>query len=170
MRAILCEEPGRLALVDRPEPRPGEGEVLVRIRRAGVCGTDFHIFRGKQPYLSYPRVIGHELAGEVVEVPPGSALRPVAGRLERLGGGDAPLVVVDYAHTPDALEKALAALAPLPRARGGPRRCVLGGGGNRHPAPRPTSRAHSGPVRPGAPRCARGFAPCCGGSPRPGCG
>jgi 2-desacetyl-2-hydroxyethyl bacteriochlorophyllide A dehydrogenase len=76
MKAIVCEEPGRLALVERPEPKMGEGEVLVRIRRAGVCGTDFHIFRGKQPFLTYPRVIGHELAGEVVEAPAGSALSP----------------------------------------------------------------------------------------------
>ena len=76
MKAIVCEEPGRLALVERPEPKAGEGEVLVRIRRAGVCGTDFHIFRGKQPFLTYPRVIGHELAGEVVEAFPGSAVTP----------------------------------------------------------------------------------------------
>ena len=76
MKAIVCEEPGRLAVVERPEPKTGEGEVLVRIRRAGVCGTDFHIFRGKQPFLTYPRVIGHELAGEVVEAPAGSALSP----------------------------------------------------------------------------------------------
>ena len=76
MKAIVCEEPGRLALAERPEPKMSEGEVLVRIRRAGVCGTDFHIFRGKQPFLTYPRVIGHELAGEVVEAPAGSALSP----------------------------------------------------------------------------------------------
>ena len=76
MRAILCEEPGRLVLVERPEPTPSAGEVLVRIGRAGVCGTDFHIFRGKQPFLEYPRVIGHELAGEVAEAPPGSPLSP----------------------------------------------------------------------------------------------
>jgi 2-desacetyl-2-hydroxyethyl bacteriochlorophyllide A dehydrogenase len=76
MRAILCDEPGRLTLVERPEPRPAGGEVLVRIRRVGVCGTDFHIFRGKQPFLTYPRVMGHELGGEVVEAPPGSAVRP----------------------------------------------------------------------------------------------
>lgn len=75
MRAILCEEPGRLRLVERPEPVPAAGEVLVRIGRAGVCGTDFHIFRGKQPYLEYPRVIGHELAGEIAQVPSGSSLR-----------------------------------------------------------------------------------------------
>ena len=76
MRAILCEEPGRLILVARPEPRPAQGEVLVRMGRAGVCGTDFHIFRGKQPYLEYPRVIGHELAGEIAEAPSGSSLKP----------------------------------------------------------------------------------------------
>ena len=74
MRAVLCEGPGRLVLVERPEPTPAAGEVLVRIGRAGVCGTDFHIFRGKQPYLEYPRVIGHELAGEVMEAPSGSSL------------------------------------------------------------------------------------------------
>ena len=74
MTAIVCAEPGQLALVERPEPKAGEGEVLVRVRRAGVCGTDFHIFRGKQPFLTYPRVIGHELAGEVVEAFPGSAV------------------------------------------------------------------------------------------------
>ena len=51
------------------------GEVLVRIRRVGVCGTDYHIYAGNQPYLEYPRVIGHELGGEVAEAPAGSALR-----------------------------------------------------------------------------------------------
>ena len=76
MRAILCEEPGRLVLVERPVPAPAPGEVLVRIGRAGVCGTDFHIFRGKQPFLEYPRVIGHELAGEIMLAPPGSSLSP----------------------------------------------------------------------------------------------
>jgi 2-desacetyl-2-hydroxyethyl bacteriochlorophyllide A dehydrogenase len=76
MRAILCEKPGRLVLVERPEPTPAAGDVVVRIGRAGVCGTDFHIFRGKQPFLEYPRVIGHELAGEIAETPPGSSLNP----------------------------------------------------------------------------------------------
>jgi 2-desacetyl-2-hydroxyethyl bacteriochlorophyllide A dehydrogenase len=49
---------------------------LVRIRRVGICGTDYHIFHGNQPYLDYPRVIGHELAGELVTAPAGSALQP----------------------------------------------------------------------------------------------
>jgi 2-desacetyl-2-hydroxyethyl bacteriochlorophyllide A dehydrogenase len=50
--------------------------VLIRVRRVGVCGTDFHIFRGKQPYLSYPRLIGHEFSGEVIEAPPDKGLVP----------------------------------------------------------------------------------------------
>jgi 2-desacetyl-2-hydroxyethyl bacteriochlorophyllide A dehydrogenase len=75
MRALRCEEPGRLSVVERAAPARGPDEVLVRIRRVGICGTDYHIFHGNQPYLSYPRVIGHELAGEVVEAPSGTSLR-----------------------------------------------------------------------------------------------
>lgn len=74
MKALLCEEPGRLALVSRPAPARGEGEVLVRIRHVGICGTDFHIFAGKHPFLDYPRVMGHELSGTVEEAPAGSRL------------------------------------------------------------------------------------------------
>ena len=68
MRCLVCERPGALRLNERPRPKPGAGEVLVRIRRAGVCGTDLHIFEGTHPFLEYPRVIGHELAGEVAEI------------------------------------------------------------------------------------------------------
>lgn len=67
MRTIVCEQPGTLSLVTRAMPERGLGEVLLRIRRVGMCGTDYHIFRGTQPYLAYPRVMGHELAAEVVE-------------------------------------------------------------------------------------------------------
>jgi 2-desacetyl-2-hydroxyethyl bacteriochlorophyllide A dehydrogenase len=74
MRALQCVKPGELALIDRPRPTPKAGEVLVRIRRAGVCGTDLHIFQGSHPFLAYPRVIGHELAGEIVETGPDCAL------------------------------------------------------------------------------------------------
>jgi len=75
MDTVICEAPGKLVLVQRPRPQRGAGEVLVRVRRVGICGTDMHIFRGTQPYLNYPRVMGHELSGEVAEAPEGSDLR-----------------------------------------------------------------------------------------------
>ena len=76
MKALICEQPGQLTIVERPEPTPRPSEVVVRIRRVGVCGTDFHIYAGKHPFLAYPRVMGHELSGEVASAPTGSALRP----------------------------------------------------------------------------------------------
>lgn len=76
MRAIVCEQPRRLDITERPIPAREPGEVLIRIRRVGLCGTDYHIFAGDQPFLSYPRVIGHELAGEVAEADESSGLRP----------------------------------------------------------------------------------------------
>jgi 2-desacetyl-2-hydroxyethyl bacteriochlorophyllide A dehydrogenase len=67
MKAILCERPGTLILTEQTPPKLQDGEVLVRIRRVGICGTDLHIFQGKHPYLNYPRVMGHELSGEILE-------------------------------------------------------------------------------------------------------
>lgn len=62
----LCPEPGRFVLEQRPLPtKAPEGWLLVDIQAAGLCGTDYHIFQGKHPYLAYPRVIGHELSGRV---------------------------------------------------------------------------------------------------------
>lgn len=66
-----------------------------------------------------------------------AALLPVPGRMECLGGEAEPLVAVDYAHTPDALGQALAALKPLAAKRGGQLWCVFGCGGDRDPSKRP---------------------------------
>jgi 2-desacetyl-2-hydroxyethyl bacteriochlorophyllide A dehydrogenase len=76
MKTVICDRPGSLSLIDGPEPKPAAGEALLRIRRVGVCGTDYHILGGRQPYLAYPRVMGHELGAEIVEAPPGSGLAP----------------------------------------------------------------------------------------------
>jgi len=75
MQAVVCRQPGEVALEERPEPIRGEAEVLVGVRRIGLCGTDFHIFEGSHPYLAYPRIIGHEFSGEVLEAPAGSELK-----------------------------------------------------------------------------------------------
>ena len=61
MKAIICPEPFSLSVVERPEPVATAGEVVVRIRRVGLCGTDYHIYKGRHPFLAYPRVMGHEL-------------------------------------------------------------------------------------------------------------
>lgn len=76
MLTVICETPGLLRAEERPRPVRAADEVLVRVKRVGVCGTDLHIYTGKQPYLSYPRVMGHELSGLVEEAPEGSALQP----------------------------------------------------------------------------------------------
>jgi L-gulonate 5-dehydrogenase len=74
--AIAVSSPGVLEFVERATPRPGAGEVLVRVERAGICGSDIHILHGSNPFARYPRVIGHEFAGHVVEV--GTAVDAVA--------------------------------------------------------------------------------------------
>lgn len=74
MLTVVCETPGTLSAQDRLMPMPAEGEVLLRVKRVGVCGTDLHIFTGNQPFLSYPRVMGHELSGIVEQAPASSAL------------------------------------------------------------------------------------------------
>ena len=76
MNALECTEPGVLNLVRRPVPVRGADEVLVRPRRMGICGTDYHIYEGKHPFLVYPRIMGHELAVEVVEAPSASGFAP----------------------------------------------------------------------------------------------
>ena len=68
-------------------------------------------------------------------------LLPVPGRMERLGGQGQPLIAVDYAHTPDALDKVLQALRPVARQRGGKLWCVFGCGGDRDPTKRPLMAA-----------------------------
>lgn len=71
MLQIILEEPGRFSAVDRPEPAAEPGTALVRIHRIGICGTDLHAFAGRQPFFTYPRVLGHELGVEVLD--PGDA-------------------------------------------------------------------------------------------------
>ncbi|HEB77325.1 MAG TPA: alcohol dehydrogenase, partial [Methylothermaceae bacterium] len=67
MRAMVLERPGEpLKLVERPIPRPGPGQLLVRVRACGVCRTDLHVVDGDLPEPKLPIVPGHEVVGEVV--------------------------------------------------------------------------------------------------------
>ncbi|MEM7577565.1 MAG: zinc-binding alcohol dehydrogenase family protein [Planctomycetota bacterium] len=73
MQTLILDEPGALRLADTDEPLlPGEplaaGEAWVRVHRVGVCGTDIHAYAGRQPFFSYPRILGHELGVEVLAV------------------------------------------------------------------------------------------------------
>src|SRR5690606_9344180 len=68
MQAMVLEAP-RTPLVARvlPDPRPGSGELLLRVRACGVCRTDLHVVDGELPDAKLPLILGHEVVGEVLE-------------------------------------------------------------------------------------------------------
>ena len=66
MKTLICTTPLQLDYTNTPLPIAGIGETLLMIKRIGICGTDLHAFEGTQPYFSYPRILGHELAAEIV--------------------------------------------------------------------------------------------------------
>lgn len=69
MRTLILQQPGQLELMNTAEPgRLEADQVLVRVHRVGICGTDIHAFRGRQPFFSYPRILGHELSVEIMEL------------------------------------------------------------------------------------------------------
>ena len=73
---VVLQEPGSFRLGEEPEPARQPGEVLVRVRRIGICGTDLHAFAGRQPFFEYPRILGHELGVEVVDAGDDPRLKP----------------------------------------------------------------------------------------------
>jgi 2-desacetyl-2-hydroxyethyl bacteriochlorophyllide A dehydrogenase len=77
MKAVVCTAPGHLERISRPAPGPLlPGDIRLRISHIGICGTDYHIFEGKHPFLEYPRIMGHELSAHVIESGEGSEYRP----------------------------------------------------------------------------------------------
>lgn len=66
--AVSVARPHALSLVSGSQPDPGPGEVKLRVRRAGICGSDMHILHGSNPFARYPRIIGHEFAGEITAI------------------------------------------------------------------------------------------------------
>lgn len=66
MKAVVVQEPGKAVLADIPEPYQGTGETLLQVRMIGLCGTDLNTFRGKNPLVTFPRVLGHEVAATIL--------------------------------------------------------------------------------------------------------
>jgi 2-desacetyl-2-hydroxyethyl bacteriochlorophyllide A dehydrogenase len=70
MQQVVLTQPGILSKRTVPQPSPTQGEALIAIKRIGVCGSDFHAFAGRHPAYVYPRVLGHELSGVVIQTQP----------------------------------------------------------------------------------------------------
>jgi len=68
MRQATMTAPGVIEIGEAPSPTAGAGEVLLRVQRIGVCGSDVHVYHGKHPFTPYPVVQGHEFSAIVEEV------------------------------------------------------------------------------------------------------
>ena len=98
MKAIQLEQPQQFRRIEVPEAaRPAAGEALVRVHRVGICGTDYGGYLGKMPFSSYPRIPGHELGVEVLEV--GDGVTNVAlGDRATVAGRDIRHSITDFQH------------------------------------------------------------------------
>jgi len=67
METLVCIKPGTFEYAEQQRPVLKAGHAIIKIKRIGICGTDLHAFEGTQPYFEYPRILGHELSGELVE-------------------------------------------------------------------------------------------------------
>ncbi|NLL42548.1 MAG: alcohol dehydrogenase catalytic domain-containing protein [Firmicutes bacterium] len=68
MKQAVMTAPGKIEFQQVERPVPGPGQILVKIMRIGVCGSDIHVYHGLHPYTSYPVVQGHEVAGTIAEL------------------------------------------------------------------------------------------------------
>ncbi|HLZ86653.1 MAG TPA: zinc-binding alcohol dehydrogenase family protein [Puia sp.] len=76
MKTLICIQPGEFAYREADAPLARPGEAIIRIRRIGICGTDLHAFEGTQPYFEYPRILGHELSGDLVDFDQAPGFQP----------------------------------------------------------------------------------------------
>ncbi|WP_308563318.1 Zn-dependent oxidoreductase [uncultured Klebsiella sp.] len=81
MKSIVIRQPNELVIEERPLAQPAAGEVRVKVKLAGICGSDSHIFRGHNPFAKYPRVIGHEFFGVIDAVGEGVTDKIVGQRV-----------------------------------------------------------------------------------------
>ena len=71
MKALILREPGDFFMLEQPIPVPEDGEILLKVLRVGICGSDIHAFNGVQPFFEYPRIMGHEIAARIEAIPAG---------------------------------------------------------------------------------------------------
>ena len=64
----IMTAPGEIKFEEVPVPKPGEGQVLIKIKNIGICGSDIHVYHGKHPFTKYPVTQGHEVSGEIAAV------------------------------------------------------------------------------------------------------
>ena len=67
MKTLVCVKPGQFEYEDRSVPVLKPGHAIIKIKRVGICGTDLHAYEGTQPYFNYPRILGHELSGDLMD-------------------------------------------------------------------------------------------------------
>lgn len=67
MKTLVCTTPGILEYSQEEKPVLTKGMAIIKIKRIGICGTDLHAYEGTQPFFRYPRILGHELAGELLD-------------------------------------------------------------------------------------------------------
>jgi 2-desacetyl-2-hydroxyethyl bacteriochlorophyllide A dehydrogenase len=67
MKTLICIKPGEFNYGEKEVPVLQKAHAIIKIKRIGICGTDLHAFEGTQPFFEYPRILGHELAGELIE-------------------------------------------------------------------------------------------------------
>ncbi len=68
MQYIVCETPGQFVVKQKEEPIKSDKEAILKVKKVGICGTDLHAYSGNQAFFTYPRILGHELATQVVEI------------------------------------------------------------------------------------------------------
>ena len=67
MKTLVCAAPGSLEYKQVEKPFLTKDNAIIKIKRIGICGTDLHAFEGTQPFFNYPRILGHELSGELID-------------------------------------------------------------------------------------------------------
>lgn len=67
MKTLICNTPGEFEYIEKVKPVLKAGHTLLKVKAIGICGTDYHAYQGVQPFFNYPRVLGHEIAAEIVE-------------------------------------------------------------------------------------------------------